>query len=152
MIPRGRITAKRLLPAARAAGYKGSSRNFRRAAAQEKEAWKRKRRSYKPWLPVAGQHLVIDWGDAPAGLHVFCAAAMGLSVVAGRVPTTAMRPLDAGRHRAHQGRHLPGACRERLPALPARAPPPHQERGQGHQSTPQDAQAREQEDIEQSTA
>lgn len=70
---KGRITAKRLLPAARAAGYEGSSRNFRRAVEQEKEAWRRKRRSYRPWVPVAGQHLVIDWGDAPAGLHVFCA-------------------------------------------------------------------------------
>jgi hypothetical protein len=32
----GRITAKRLLPAARAAGYEGSARNFRRLVAQAK--------------------------------------------------------------------------------------------------------------------
>jgi hypothetical protein len=31
--PRGRITAKRLLPVARAAGYAGSDRNFRRVVA-----------------------------------------------------------------------------------------------------------------------
>ena len=33
---RGRISAKRLLPAARAAGYGGSDRNFRRLVAEEK--------------------------------------------------------------------------------------------------------------------
>ena len=32
----GRISAKRLLPAARAAGYAGSDRNFRRLVAAEK--------------------------------------------------------------------------------------------------------------------
>ena len=37
---RGRISAKRLLPKARAAGYKGSARNFRRLVAQEKRAWR----------------------------------------------------------------------------------------------------------------
>ncbi len=31
-----RITAKRLLPAARAAGYGGSARNFRRLVAEQK--------------------------------------------------------------------------------------------------------------------
>lgn len=69
----GRITAKRLLPAARAAGYAGSARNFRRAVAAAKADWKRRRRSYRPWVPSPGQHLVIDWGDAGAGLHMFCA-------------------------------------------------------------------------------
>ena len=34
---KGRITAKRLLPVARAAGYVGSSRNFRRLVAEAKE-------------------------------------------------------------------------------------------------------------------
>lgn len=33
----GRISAKRLLPAARAAGYAGSARNFRRAVAKAKK-------------------------------------------------------------------------------------------------------------------
>ena len=36
----GRISAKRLLPAARAAGYAGSDRNFRRLVAEQKQAWR----------------------------------------------------------------------------------------------------------------
>ena len=36
----GRISAKRLLPAARAAGYSGSPRNFRRLVAAAKRAWR----------------------------------------------------------------------------------------------------------------
>ena len=63
-----RITAKRLLAVARAAGYQGSARNFRRAVAVAKAVWRRTRRSYRPWVPNPGQHLVIDWGDAARGL------------------------------------------------------------------------------------
>ena len=37
---KARISAKRLLPAARAAGYSGSARNFRRLVADEKAAWR----------------------------------------------------------------------------------------------------------------
>jgi hypothetical protein len=36
----GRISAKRLLPAARTAGYGGSARNFRRLVAKVKAAWR----------------------------------------------------------------------------------------------------------------
>jgi hypothetical protein len=36
----GRISAKRLLPAARAAGYGGSPRNFRRLVAAQKQVWR----------------------------------------------------------------------------------------------------------------
>ena len=36
----GRISAKRLLPAARAAGYEGSARNFRRLVAKAKRDWR----------------------------------------------------------------------------------------------------------------
>lgn len=68
----GRISAKRLLPAARAEGYTGSARTFRRAVAEAKEAWRRERRTYRPWVPVPGEHLVIDWGEID-GLQVFCA-------------------------------------------------------------------------------
>lgn len=68
----GRITAKRLLPAARAAGYTGSARNFRRAVAAEKAEWRRRRRTYRPWLPTPGEHLVIDW-TAEGGWQIFCA-------------------------------------------------------------------------------
>ena len=36
----GRISAKRLLPIARAAGYDGSARNFRRVVAEAKALWR----------------------------------------------------------------------------------------------------------------
>src|ERR671929_780554 len=68
----GRISAKRLLPLARAAGYTGSARNFRRAVATAKANWKRERRTYRPWVPVPGEHLVIDWAEE-GGRKLFCA-------------------------------------------------------------------------------
>jgi transposase len=71
---RARITAKRLLPAARTAGYAGSARNFRRVVSAAKREWRtvQGRREHRPgvWLP--GETLVIDWGTL-GGLHVFCA-------------------------------------------------------------------------------
>ena len=68
-----RISAKRLLPAARAAGYAGSPRNFRRLVAAAKQAWRRDHhRGRRPAVWSPGEHLVIDWG-AEDGLHVFCA-------------------------------------------------------------------------------
>ena len=69
----GRISAKRLLPSARAAGYAGSDRNFRRLVARAKAEWRREHhRGRRPaaWSP--SEYLVIDWG-AEFGLHVFCA-------------------------------------------------------------------------------
>ena len=69
----GRISAKRLLPAARAAGYAGSDRNFRRLVAEQKALWRRDHhRGRRPAVWSPGEHLVIDWGSL-AGLHVFCA-------------------------------------------------------------------------------
>ena len=68
----GRISAKRLLPLARAAGYGGSARNFRRAVAEAKAAWRKQRRVYRPWVALPGEHLVIDWGSE-GGLQQFCA-------------------------------------------------------------------------------
>ena len=72
---RGRISAKRLLPVARAAGYEGSARNFRRVVADAKRQWRSDQsrssgRRPAVWSP--GEHLVIDWG-VEFGLHVFCA-------------------------------------------------------------------------------
>lgn len=57
----GRISAKRLLPVAQAAGYTGSARSLRRAVAAAKAAWQRQRRTYRPWVPTPGEHLVVDW-------------------------------------------------------------------------------------------
>jgi len=69
----GRISAKRLLPEARAAGYTGSARNFRRLVARAKSAWRSEHhRGRRPAVWAPGDTLVIDWGsDGP--LHVFCA-------------------------------------------------------------------------------
>ena len=68
-----RISAKRLLPAARAAGYSGSPRNFRRLVAAQKQVWRRDHhRGRRPAVWSPGEYLVIDWG-AEGGLHVFCA-------------------------------------------------------------------------------
>jgi transposase len=68
-----KISAKRLLPAARAAGYAGSARNFRRLVAERKRLWRDEhRRGRRPGVWSPGEHLVIDWGDE-GGLHVFCA-------------------------------------------------------------------------------
>jgi transposase len=70
---KGRITAKRLLPAARAAGFEGSARNFRRLVAERKALWRQgNHRGRRPAVWSPGEHLVIDWGVL-GGLHVFCA-------------------------------------------------------------------------------
>ncbi len=69
----GRISAKRLLPQVRAAGYVGSARNFRRLVAEQKRLWRRDHhRGRRPGVWAPGQMLVIDWG-VEGGLHVFCA-------------------------------------------------------------------------------
>lgn len=49
----GRISAKRLLPVARTAGYTGSARNFRRAVADAKAVWRRQRQSVPAVAAVA---------------------------------------------------------------------------------------------------
>jgi len=68
-----RISAKRLLPEARAAGYRGSARNFRRLVAKAKRAWRAdNHRGRRPGVWAPGEVLVIDWGTE-AGLHIFCA-------------------------------------------------------------------------------
>ncbi|MFC4113993.1 IS21 family transposase [Nonomuraea zeae] len=70
----GKISAKRLLPLAQAAGYAGSARNFRRLVAEAKKRWRRgHHRGRRPAVWTPGEMLVIDWGDAGGGLHVFCA-------------------------------------------------------------------------------
>ena len=69
----GRISAKRLLPEAAAAGYVGSARNFRRLVAEEKAAWRRTHhRGRRPGVWSPGETLIIDWGQE-GPLHVFCA-------------------------------------------------------------------------------
>ncbi|HEY5265246.1 MAG TPA: IS21 family transposase [Acidimicrobiales bacterium] len=70
---KGRITAKRLLPVAVAAGYTGSDRNFRRLVADEKRNWRvDNHRGRRPGVWEPGDVLAIDWGVIGT-LHVFCA-------------------------------------------------------------------------------
>jgi transposase len=70
----GRISAKRLLPIARAAGYEGSARNFRRLVAEQKALWRKDHhRGRRPAVWSPGEYLVIDWAEAAPGLLVFCA-------------------------------------------------------------------------------
>jgi transposase len=68
----GRISAKRLLPILRPEGYTGSARTLRRAVRDAKAEHRRSRRVYRPWQPLIGEHLVVDWGVID-GLHVLCA-------------------------------------------------------------------------------
>jgi len=69
----GRISAKRLLPVVRAAGYEGSPRNFRRAVAEAKANWRiEHHRGRRPGVWAPGDMLVFDWGEI-GPLFVFCA-------------------------------------------------------------------------------
>jgi len=75
-----RITAKRLLPVARAAGYEGSDRNFRRLVSEAKTAWRgehaRQHGGRRPGVWAPGETLIIDWGEqkiAGRTVKVFCA-------------------------------------------------------------------------------
>ena len=69
----GRISAKRLLPEVRAAGFGGSARNFRRLVAAAKVEWRREHhRGRRPGVWSPGETLIIDWGSV-GPLHVFCA-------------------------------------------------------------------------------
>lgn len=69
----GRISAKRILPIARKAGYDGSDRNFRRLVADEKAKWRAEHhRGRRPAVWAPGDYLVIDWAVV-GGLHLFCA-------------------------------------------------------------------------------
>ncbi len=70
----GRMSAKRMLPIARAAGYDGSARNFRRLVAQAKVLWRNEHhRGRRPGVWSPGEYLVIDWAEAAPGLFLFCA-------------------------------------------------------------------------------
>lgn len=72
---KAKVSAKRLLVEARAVGYVGSARNFRRLVAAEKKEWRAANgRQRRPAVWTPGDTLVIDWGTlAGTGIHVFCA-------------------------------------------------------------------------------
>jgi transposase len=70
----GRMSAKRMLPIAQAAGYDGSARNFRRLVADAKTLWRNEHhRGRRPAVWSPGEYLVIDWAQAAPGLFLFCA-------------------------------------------------------------------------------
>jgi hypothetical protein len=69
----GKMSAKRLLPLANAAGYTGSARNLRRLVAEAKAEWRREHhRGRRPGIWTPGDMLVFDWGEI-GPLFVFCA-------------------------------------------------------------------------------
>ncbi len=70
---KGKMSAKRLLPVATAAGYTGSARNFRRLVAEVKAQWRANHhRGRRPGVWSPGDMLVFDWGEI-GPLFVFCA-------------------------------------------------------------------------------
>jgi transposase len=72
---KSKISAKRLLPVAVAAGYVGSDRNFRRLVAEAKTEWRSaNHRGRRPGVWAPGETLVFDWGEI-GPLYVFCAVA-----------------------------------------------------------------------------
>jgi hypothetical protein len=81
----GKISAKRLLPAAKAAGYEGSARNFRRLVAEVKREW---RRGHSPWSPTGG---VDAWGHA--GHRLGCRERVARVLCGAGVVTVAVRAL-----------------------------------------------------------
>jgi len=92
---KARISAKRLLPAARAAGYEGSARNFRRLVAAQKALWRNENhRGRRPAVWSPGQHLVIDWGRAGFPARVLRGAGLEPGAV------RAVRRQRARRHHA----------------------------------------------------
>ncbi|MBB5168491.1 hypothetical protein HNP02_008507 [Mycobacterium sp. AZCC_0083] len=71
---KGRMSAKRILPIARAAGCEGSARNFRRLVAEAKVLWRNEHhRGRRPAVWSPGEYLVIDWAQAAPGQFLFCA-------------------------------------------------------------------------------
>ncbi|GAA1691052.1 hypothetical protein MMUR_55390 [Mycolicibacterium murale] len=68
------MSAKRMLPIARATGYEGSARNFRRLVAEAKTLWRNEHhRGRRPAVSSPGEYMVIDWAQGAPGLFPFCA-------------------------------------------------------------------------------
>ncbi len=136
----GQISAKRLPPVVRAAGYRGSARNLRRAEQEAKACWRRQRRRYRPWVPVPGQHWSSTGRRCRAGEVLRGAGLVAIPVgqvrprpapgddaaAAGRVPGGAGRGAGGGAQRpdvvpagGHRGQ--PGGAAPRV--RPLRRPP-----------------------------
>ena len=88
---KGKMSAKRLLPVARAAGYTGSARNFRRLVAEVKSQWRANHhRGRRPGIWTPGDMLVFDWGEI-GPLFAFCAVMAWSRVASSTSPTTSGR-------------------------------------------------------------
>ena len=95
----GKITAKRLLPEAVAAGYSGSARNFRRLVAEAKQAWRSDHpRGRRPGVWTPGDLIDIDVKGrtdpptAAAGRPTGAASAPG-ATARSATPTTTPRSM-----------------------------------------------------------
>ena len=94
---KGRMQAKSMLPIARAAGFEGSARNFRRLVAAAKRDYRRDHhRGRRPGVWHPGEYLVFDWTDLGAGLHVFCAVLAWSRVAVRQVRRQRTGPHDDG--------------------------------------------------------
>ena len=114
----GRISAKRLLPVVRAAGYSGSARNLRRAVAEAKVTWRiDHHRGRRPGVWALGDMLVFDWGGDRSPVRVLRRAGVE------SVPLRVLRRQPASRD--HHGRAGPmhGDHRRRA------EDPPHRSHG-----------------------
>jgi len=87
----GRISAKRLLPIARAEGYEASDRNFRRLVAEAKSDYRRHGRIFRPWRPAPGEFLAIDYGTW-GPWQIFCGVLVWSRVRFVRVATDQTQP------------------------------------------------------------
>jgi hypothetical protein len=85
----GRMSAKRLLPIARAAGYQGSDRNFRRLVAEQKVLWRIATAHRR--LPGYGTKLHMRLDQLAAPSHAVTKLCQALSAsdtaYAGNTPT-----------------------------------------------------------------
>ena len=106
---RGRISAKRLLPVARAEGYGGSERNFRRLVAEVKADYRRHGRVFRPWRPAAGEFLAIDYGTW-GPWQIFCAVLVWSRIRFVRIATDQQQPTTLG---------FLAECFEQLGGVPA---------------------------------
>ena len=117
----GRMSAKRMLPIARAAGYDGSARNFRRLVAEAKTLWRNEHhRGRRPAVWSPGEYLVIDWAQAAPGLFLFCAvlAFSRWRFVAFATDQKASHDVGVDRRSVRRDRWCPGPGAGRPDGLP----------------------------------
>ena len=119
---KGRVSAKRLLPAARAAGLCGSARNLRRLVGERKALWRNDHhRGRRPavWTPVSiWSSIGVRWADCTCSAPSWRAAGSGSCaspMMSG--PTRRSRcsrsALPAPRRGPRRGARRPDGCPKR---------------------------------------